>query len=230
VAGGASGIVTMAQDLGADDRLVAFMQYARVLVVVVLTPLLAAIAFPGHHGAHLATASEAYLGSARGWPLTAAVAIAGGVLGRRVRLPAAVLLGPMLVSGVLTLAWPGLGLAVPPILRDVGFGLIGLQVGLKFTIETVRAVGRLLLPVFLSIVALLVGCFGLALLLHWTASVSLLDGYLATTPGGLYAVLAIAVGAGSNTTFVVAVQGLRLLVMVLLAPVAVRRLLSRAPR
>ena len=43
IAGGASGIVTMADDLGGDDRLVAFMQYLRVLVVVLLTPLLIAI-------------------------------------------------------------------------------------------------------------------------------------------------------------------------------------------
>src|SRR4051812_16047021 len=43
VAGGASGIVAMAHELGADDRLVAFMQYARVLVVVLATPLLAGL-------------------------------------------------------------------------------------------------------------------------------------------------------------------------------------------
>ena len=51
VAGGASGIVGMAGELGADDRLVAFMQYLRVLVVVLLTPLLVAVAFPGHGAA-----------------------------------------------------------------------------------------------------------------------------------------------------------------------------------
>ena len=49
IAGGASGIVTMADDLGGDDRLVAFMQYLRVLVVVLLTPLLIA-AFGGGAG------------------------------------------------------------------------------------------------------------------------------------------------------------------------------------
>ena len=38
MAGGASGIVGMSGDLGGDDRLVAFMQYARVFVVV-LTPV-----------------------------------------------------------------------------------------------------------------------------------------------------------------------------------------------
>src|SRR4051812_12318105 len=49
VAGGASGIVGMADDLGGDDRLVAFMQYARVLIVVLLTPLLVPLVFSGHH-------------------------------------------------------------------------------------------------------------------------------------------------------------------------------------
>jgi uncharacterized membrane protein AbrB (regulator of aidB expression) len=65
-------------------------------------------------------------------------------------------------------------------------------------------------------------CFALGWLLSLTADVSLLDGYLATTPGGLYAVLPIAYGAGANTTFVLAVQGLRLFVMVLAAPAVVR--------
>ena len=66
-------------------------------------------------------------------------------------------------------------------------------------------------------------CFGLAVLLAATTSASLLDSYLATTPGGLYAVLAAAFGTGADTTFVIAVQTLRLFVMVLLAPLVVRR-------
>jgi uncharacterized membrane protein AbrB (regulator of aidB expression) len=45
---------------------------------------------------------------------------------------------------------------------------------------------------------------------------------------GAYAVLAVAFGAGANTTFIVTVQGLRVLVMVLLAPVIVRWLIPRA--
>jgi uncharacterized membrane protein AbrB (regulator of aidB expression) len=50
---------------------------------------------------------------------------------------------------------------------------------------------------------------------------------VATTPGGLYAVLAVAFTAGANTTFIVAVQTLRIIAMVLLAPVAVRVMLGR---
>ena len=63
------------------------------------------------------------------------------------------------------------------------------------------------------------------MLLDATTSATLLDAYLATTPGGLYAVLAVAFGAGADTTFIVAVQTLRVVVMVLLAPLAVRWML-----
>lgn len=228
VAGGASGIVTMAHELGADDRLVAFMQYLRVLVVVVLTPLLVALLFPGHHaGGPPAAAGEPLLGDARGWLLTVVLAVAGVAAARAARLPAAPLLGPMILASVVVLAVPGGAFGVPPPLRELAFALIGLQVGLRFTVATVREVGRLLGPVLLCVLALLVACFGLAVALELTTSVSLLDAYLATTPGGLYAVLAVAFGAGSNTTFVIATQGLRVVVMVLLAPLAIRLLVGR---
>jgi uncharacterized protein len=219
VAGGASGIVTMADDLGADDRLVAFMQYLRVLIVVVLTPLLIALA--GVHGAGAAPSPPVF-GTPRDWLLTAAIAPLGAVLARRLRFPAGALLGPMILAGALTLA--GVGFSVPAVVQQVAYALIGLQVGLRFTLETVRQLGRLLLPVLAGLLGLLIGCFGLAVVLHLTAPVSLRDAYLATTPGGLYAVLAVAFGAKANTTFILAVQGLRVLVMVLLAPLAVRRL------
>jgi uncharacterized protein len=227
VAGGASGIVSMAGDLGADDRLVAFMQYVRVLVVVLLTPLLVALAFPGHRAGSVG-ASGPFLGDARGWLITLAVAPVGALAGRAARLPAAWLLGPMIVAAVVTLAIPGGAFTAPPLLREAGFGLIGLQVGLRFTMDTVRQAGRLVVPVLGGVASLMVACFGLAALLALTSSVSLLDAYLATTPGGLYAVLAAAFGAGANTTFILAVQGLRLLVMVLLAPLAVRTLVLRS--
>jgi hypothetical protein len=223
IAGGASGIVGMSDELGADDRLVAFMQYLRVLVVVLLTPAVAALT--GGHAA-TGTPSEPALGDLEGWLLTLAIAPAGVIAGRRLHLPS--LIGPMLIAGGLTLA--GAGFAVPPVLRELSFALIGLMVGLRFTVATLRQVGRLVVPVLLSLVALLVACFGLAVLLHLTTDVSLRDAYFATTPGGLYAVLAIAVGAGADTTFILAVQALRVFVMILLAPLAVRAVVRRGSR
>src|SRR5689334_16520822 len=226
VAGGASGIVAMAGELGADDRLVAFMQYLRVLVVVLLTPLLIPILFPGHHGGSLP--GQSTLGDVKGWLLTIGIAGTGWFAAGRVHLTAGTLLAPMVLAAAVVLAIPDGEFNVPDLLQEIAFAGIGLQVGLRFTMDTLRSLGTLLLPVLASIVGIIVACFGLALLLHATADVTLLDAYLATTPGGLFAVVAVAFGAGANTTFILGVQALRLLVMVLLAPVAVRRLTAGA--
>ncbi len=223
VAGGASGIVAMAGELGGDDRLVAFMQYLRVLVITLLTPLLVPLAF-GVHGSG-GPGEGPLLGSAAGWALTIGAGVAGVALGPLLRLPAPALLGPLILTAVLTISGVIGGTEVPPLAREVAFSLIGLWIGLSFDRETLAKIRRLAAPVAASIAVLLAACFVLGWLLELTAGVSLLDGYLATTPGGLYAVLPIAYGAGANTTFVLAVQGLRLLAMILAAPIVVRWLI-----
>jgi hypothetical protein len=225
VAGGASGIVAMADELGADARLVAFMQYLRVLVVVLTIPLVAGLGFPGA-GRGIVLDEEPLLAGAGDWALTALVAIAGAWAGRLTRLPGATLLGPLLLAGAIALAAPD-AIEVPPLAREVAFALIGLEVGLRFTVETLRAMGRLLRPVVVAIVALMAGSFLFAIGLSATTSATLLESYLATTPGGLYAVLAVAFAVGADTTFVVAVQTLRLLSLVIFAPFVVRWLVRR---
>ena len=228
VAGGASGIVGMAGELGADDRLVAVMQYLRVLVVVVLTPILVAVAFGHPHGGGASPASAPVIGDARDWALTAAALAIGAAAAVATRIPAGSLLAPMVAAAGLTLVAGDF--VVPAILREPAFAAIGLQVGLRFTPRLIREAGRLLVPTLLCIAGLLIACFGLALLLDATTHATLLDSYLATTPGGLYAVLAAAFGTGADTTFVIAVQTLRLFVMILLAPLVVRRLVLRNDR
>ncbi len=223
VAGGASGIVAMADELGGDDRVVAFMQYLRVLVVTLLTPLLVPIVFPGAHSAGNAGGEGPLLGSASGWGLTIAASVVGAAIALRLRIPAAMLLGPLLLTAALTLSG-AIDVTVPALLREGAFSIIGLYIGLGFERGTLRQIARIALPVFASIFALLAACFLLGWILTFTANVSLLDAYLATTPGGLYAVLPIAFGSGADTTFVLAVQGLRLFAMILAAPIVVRRL------
>jgi membrane AbrB-like protein len=231
VAGGASGIIAMASELRADDRIVAFMQYVRVLLIVIATPLLVALLFGDHEAVVGAGQDDGpFLGAPQDWAITAAVAFAGALAGRAIRLPAATLMGPLLLAAGLTLALPEGSVEVPPIVREAAFAVIGLQVGLRFTVELFRSLARLLVPVIVSVVVLSAACFGFAVLLDLTSDASLLDAYLATTPGGLYAVLAAAVGTGADATFVVGVQSLRLVVMVLVAPFAVRAMVARMGR
>lgn len=225
VAGGASGIVAIARDLGADEQVVAVLQYLRVLLVVLTMPVVAALAY-GASGTAPAPAGP-------GWPSDLAVTGVSLVLGlalwRATRLPVGALLGPLLVAAAVDLAGPVEGAALPGLLEAVAFVVLGLQVGLGFTRASLRTVAHLL-PVALALtVALVAACAGLGGLLVATADVDPLTAYLATTPGGLYAVLATARGSGADVTFVLSVQLLRLFAMLLLAPLLARWLRPRTP-
>ncbi len=230
IAGGASGIVAMADELGADGRMVAFMQYLRVLVVVITAPLLAHLVVQdGGHGGVLGAAGGAGLGA--NLAFTAVCAIGGVALGRVLRFTASALLLPLLLAAAGSISGLSGDAHLPGLLGQLAFATIGLQVGLRFTVASLREVGRLLVPTLLSIAALIIACAGLALvLLPLTTEVTFGDAYLATTPGGLYAILAAAASLGGNTTFVVAVQALRVFAMVLAAPPLVRLLVRGRPR
>lgn len=228
VAGGASGIVAMSDELGADARRVAVMQYLRVLVVVVTAPLAAQLL--SADGAPAGAAATSGLGAAQsaGLPVdvafTVACALAGAALARRLPIPAATLLLPMILAAALAAGGLSGDAQVPPLVQDLAFAGIGLQVGLRFTAATLRQAGRLLPAALLAIAGMIVACAGLAVALLPLTDISLADAYLATTPGGLYAVVAVAAAAGGNATFVVAVQALRLSAMILAAPPLVRLL------
>ncbi|GAB4082418.1 AbrB family transcriptional regulator [Modestobacter muralis] len=226
IAGGASGITAMARDLGADEQVVAVLQYLRVLLIVVAMPIAATTVYGASGGRGPAPAEDG-----PGWPagllFTVVCVVVGVALGRVGRLPVGALLGPMAVAAVLDLTGASRGATLPGPLEAAGFLAIGLQVGLGFTRASLRLVGRALPLALALIVGAVVACAGLGAVLARTTGVSPLDGYLATTPGGLYAVLATARGSGADATFVLAVQVLRLFVMLFSAPLLARLLRPR---
>ena len=85
-----------------------------------------------------------------------------------------------------------------------------------------------LLPAAVALIAaVVVACAALGALLARLTGVTPLAGYLATTPGGIYAVLATAISSGVDVAFVAAVQVLRVIVMLLAAPAIARRVSRR---
>lgn len=222
VAGGASGIVAVAGELGADSRLVAFMQYLRVLVVVVLAPFVATLfAANGDGGGEAFTPPT---GPGFWWDVLFTVVLVAVGIGLTfvIRFSGASVLVPLALAAIVAATGLSQGAQVPQVIEDLALVVIGLQVALGFTRAAIRQAGRLLPVAFGSIVALILACAGIAWLLTLTVDVSYADAYLATTPGGLYAVLAAASSTGGNLTFVVAVQTLRVLAMLVLAPLLVR--------
>jgi membrane AbrB-like protein len=220
--GGASAMIAMSAGYGADPRIVAFMQYLRVTIVVLSASAVARVLLP--HGVHPhAPGSTAFepLSLAE----TAVVAALGAWGALRLKVPAGALLGPMVLGAVLH----GTGLvriAVPAAVLDGAYVAIGLAIGLLYTRATVRYALRVLPQLVASTIVLIVLCCASAALLVATIHVDALTAYLATTPGGLDSVTVIALGSGANAPLVLAVQALRMVVVVVTGP-AVAKLIAR---
>ena len=100
--------------------------------------------------------------------------------------------------------------------------IIGVQVGLKFTRATLRILARLLPLAFVQIIGTVASCAAAGWVMAELTDIGQLDAYLATTPGGLYAVIAVALSTNSDTGLVFSLQVLRLFASLLLVPLLAR--------
>lgn len=210
--GAASAMVAMADDFGADSRVVATMQYVRVVCVVMIGALAGHwIGVPaGGSQAHstevvLQTFTLLNLG------LTLGTIVLGVLLGSRV--PAGALLVPLLIGGALQISGL-LHITLPGWLLALAYGAIGCYIGLRFDRPTVRYVWARLPAMIVGAVLLIALCALSAwLLAHWLDK-DFLSVYLATSPGGLDAMTIIAVDTHSDVGLVLAMQTLRLFAVI----------------
>ena len=225
--GGASSMIAMSLNGGADTRMVALMQYIRLAMSVGAASLLARFVL---HPAVPHAASASVLTAHRPWPVylaSAALAAAGGWLGPRLKIPAGGLLGPLLL-GVAASALHAVKPGWPPGVAPAAYVLMGLYVGLRFDRDALREAGRLLPVLFVNTLVLMAVCASLGAALAALTHTDYLTGYLATTPGGLDTIAVVALGGGANISLVLAVQMMRVLAIVLLGPLLARRFLTGA--
>ena len=214
--GAASSMVLLGEAEGADAQLVAFMQYSRVLVVALAAALVARFGV-GHVAA---PAAASWFGPVHWAMLTAVLAIAllSQFGGRLLRLSAWALLGPMLVLSGLHAAGL-LQIELPRWLLAASYAALGWHIGLGFRRETLVHVAKALLPVIASALALIAFCAALSWCLTLLLHIDPLTAYLATSPGGMDSVAIIAASSPQvDMSFVMALQGVRLVFVIVLAP------------
>ncbi|UMY18031.1 AbrB family transcriptional regulator [Methylobacterium organophilum] len=216
--GGAAAMVAMSEAYGSDPRLVAFMQYVRVAAVVFSAALVTRLVSGDAEGG-TPTIGERL--DAVSVAATLAVAALGAGVAGALRLPAAPLIGPMLL-GALLHATGTLTLALPAFLLEAAYAGIGWYVGLRFTRETLRQTLHALPGILVATAAVILLCGGWAYGLTFLLPIDFLTAFLATSPGGLDSVAVIAVGARADVPFVLAVQTLRLFVVLVTGPLLAR--------
>lgn len=224
-AGAASSMLLMAEAFGADVRLVAFMQYLRVVTIASVATLVAHV-WAG--GVPQAVQSGWFSVSDTGMFLTTlALTLFGALAGKVLRIPAGTFLVPF-IAGALLNASGHIDIELPGWLTTLSFAMIGWRIGLVFTRPILDHARRAFVPVFVSIIVLLAFCGLLALLLHRFAGVDALTAYLATSPGGLETVAIIAASSNVDLAFVMTLQTARLLLIMAFGPPLARFVAGKA--
>ncbi|MEY9780751.1 AbrB family transcriptional regulator [Sinorhizobium fredii] len=222
-AGAASTMLLMADAYGADARLVAFMQYLRVVFVAGAATMVAHLWVSG---TETETATR-WFAPVAGLPFlaTLAVGIVGGLLGK-LRVPAGAFLVPFAIGSALNVTGM-LTIELPQWLLALSFALLGWNIGLSFTRSIIAHARRAFLPTLVSIFVLMAFSGALAVLLIKAAGIDPLTAYLATSPGGLDSIAVIAASSDVDLPFVMALQTARLLIITLIGPVLARFVADR---
>lgn len=206
--GAASAMVAMAEDFGADSRVVATMQYVRVVCVVMLGALVSRLLGVEGGGSDVHSAPVLLQGNhLLNLALSLATVVLGILLGTRV--PAGALLLPLLLGGALQLSGL-LQITLPAWLLSLAYGAIGCYVGLRFDRPTIAYVWRRLPAMIGGSLVLIVLCALSAWVIAAMLGKDYLSVYLATSPGGLDSMAIIAIDTHSDVGLVLAMQTLRL--------------------
>jgi hypothetical protein len=222
--GAAAVMVLMAGSFGADQRLVAVMQYLRVIIISISASLIAGLWIDT---TRIDVPDIIWFPPLQtGLLVTLAVAIGGASLGKVLRLPSPFFLGAMFIGMALHLG-TGLEFDLPPWLLGMSYAMIGWHIGLGFTRPALHHAMRALPQIFGSIAALLLFCAGLGWLMSRMLGIDPMTAYLATSPGAMETIAIIAAATDKvDLSFVMAMQTSRFMIVLLIGP-PIARLFAR---
>ena len=226
--GAATAMVLMAGAFGADQRLVAFMQYLRVIFVSMAAAILARL-WVDTSGVEVPATVWFPPIDPKPFAATLLIALVGAGAGRLLRLPSPYFLGTMILGTVLHLG-AGIDFQLPQWLLAVSYAAVGWAIGLNFTKPILRHATRALPQIVAAILILIAICGGVAWLISRTLGIDPLTAYLATSPGGMDSIAIIAAAADNvDISFVMALQTVRFLIVLVLGP-SIARLIARTVR
>ncbi|MDR2450248.1 MAG: AbrB family transcriptional regulator [Candidatus Accumulibacter sp.] len=224
--GGASIMALMSDAYGGDMRLVAVMQYLRVVITTILATLAAHWwigGAPAEHGVFFGWFAQV------SWDdLTKTLALAGAcaLIGLRFRVPGGPVMLPMVLGSVLQ-ANDLMTIVLPQWILAPTYAIVGWGIGLRFSRQTLAQVAHALPSMLASIACLIAICVGIAAGLTCLTEIDPLTAYLATSPGGADSVAIIAASSNVNVSFVMAFQTARLLIVTAAGPALARYLTGR---
>ena len=219
--GGLNEMLILGEEAGGDAKRIALAHASRVLLVILFVVLF--FGFVLGVGTSNAARETVALGALTPsdilWLTLAAVL--GVPLARLLRLPAASVFGPMVLSGAVHIA--GLVHVAPPTLLVIGAQIVvGTIIGCRFAGTSPREVGHDLVLAAGSSLSMITVAVAFALVVTALTGTDLRQSFLAYSPGGLTEMSLLALAMGKDATYVSVTHIARIALVVFAAPLAFR--------
>lgn len=228
--GGLSAMPSIAQEVGANTAIVSLVQMMRVLLVVLSIPFLVILIYAKQDGPANATtqtvsAATTEIGLAPVLWTGVLIFVAWGACkaAKYLKFPAPWLLGSMLgvaavhiggasITGHDMLAW------WPSQANHLSQIFLGATIGSKMYKSMFAGVTRIMIVGFISSVGLIAAMLLSAVIVSKLTGISLITSVLAFAPGGIAEMATTSVTLHADSTFVVAVQVIRVILVIALLP------------
>ncbi len=226
--GGLSEMTVVGAEMGGDSRIISLTHASRILLVIMTLPFL----FQWLLAYDPATRPSVGLPITEVPPLDMALltacAIAGFFLAKAIRIPAAAIVGPMILSAVVHLT--GWTTANPPReLIALAQVVVGAAIGCRFTGIRLAVIGKCILAAIGGTIILASISLLFAWALHSLTGLPFVALFLAFAPGGLAEMSLIALSLSLDSAFVATHHIVRIFIIVVCAPLLFR-LLQRLMR
>lgn len=220
--GGLNEMILLGTANGGDEKKIALAHASRVLVTIAMVGLFYGLFLHVRSGGGGRTWIALDGLTILDWLTLAGCAAIGAPLGQRLRLPAANLLGPMILSAAAHVSHI-VAVAPPSLLVIIAQIVLGSVIGCRFVNVPAKEIGRDLLLGILSCSGMLLAAVAFSLLTSELTGTPISAVFLAYSPGGLTEMSLLALAMGADAAYVSVMHILRILMIIVAAPIVFKR-------
>ncbi|MTD31893.1 AbrB family transcriptional regulator [Planomicrobium sp. YIM 101495] len=204
IPGGLGQILIFAEEENIKEiGIITYLQVIRLLLVVVLVPFIVAGQTMGSAPSDANLTVSLVLLTGAAWVC--------GYAAKRIRMPVAFFIAPIILLITLQLTTPLAMPEVPGIFMITAQLLIGAHIGLMLKPHMVKLPLRVLIAGIASALALIILTFGSSFIMSFAMDTSFATSFLSTAPGGLDQMVLLAEDINADVSFVSMFQTFRLL-------------------
>lgn len=235
VPGGLTQMVLVSEELDdVDATVVTFMQMIRLLGVIFIVPFLAVHGLSDDLDMPLNAMLTQDLPILPvipwyAYPLYVLIALFGAWAGKKIKLPAAVLTGPLIATALIIL----IGMPAPQLPSGaiiVAQLLIGVHIGLQMKVQSLGNIKRLTTFTILSSVVLVLFSLLLGVVLSQLTGMGVTTGFLSTAPGGIAEMGITAALVHADLSMVTAYQLFRIFFIMFAVPPLIKWWIGRGKK